>query len=62
MTDEEKALVRAGVRASREALYDSLHSEDDLGYDAARWLKSREDQIVEKACGQIDAGRAALVD
>ena len=62
MTDEEKALVRAGVRAARKKLFDGLHSKDDHGFDIAKWLESNEDQITEETCRQIDAGRAALVD
>ena len=62
MTNEEVALVRAGVTAASKEMFKGLHSEDDHGWGLARWLEKNVDRIVTETCGQIDVGRAALVD
>jgi hypothetical protein len=62
MTDAEKALVRAGVKAASEAMFVGLHQEDDHGFDLAKWLEKNVDRITTETCDKIDAGRAALVD
>lgn len=60
--DFEKSLIRAGVRTAIEALHDSLHSEDDHGYDLYKWLQAKEAEIVELACDKVAVARALLVD
>ncbi len=62
MEKDEISLVRAGVRAAIAHLSNGLHSEDDHGFDLARWLESQEDKITESACGKIDSFRAKVVD
>lgn len=62
MTSREKELVRAGVRAVVASLFDGLHSEDDHGWDLAKWLEARVDQITNDACVKIDTSDAMLVD
>jgi hypothetical protein len=62
MTKEEEELVRVGVKAASKAMFDCLHSEDDHGWDLAKWLEANVGRITTEACGRIGVGRAALVD
>jgi hypothetical protein len=62
MTKEEENLVRAGVMAASKAMFNGLHSEDDHGWDLARWLEKNVDRITAETCDQINVGRAMVID
>lgn len=62
MTEEERQLIRAGVRQAIRTLGENLHSEDDHGYDLYRWLEKQEEKIIQATFDRIAAGRSMLVD
>jgi hypothetical protein len=60
ISDSEKNLIAAGVRAAISKLYSGLHSEDDHGFALYKWLGNQKDGIVQSVCLEIEKERNVI--